>query len=63
MSYKISWQRDGTYAVEVMGPDDARRTVFPFEREADAKARIADEMWKAAMGASKERPRALKKPG
>jgi len=61
-TYKI-WQRGPTYAVEVTEPDGARRTVYRFAREAGAKAWIADERWKAAMGASKERPRALKKPG
>jgi len=60
-SYKIIWQAGPKYAVEVTGSDGVRRTVSPFEREADAKAWIADEKWKAAMGASKERPRALKK--
>jgi len=60
-TYKVIWQRDSSFAFEVTSPDEARRTVTSFEREADAKAWIADEKWKAAMGASKERPRALKK--
>jgi len=62
-AYKIIWQRNSSFAVEVTGPDEARRIVTSFEREADAKAWIADEKWKDAMGASKERPRAPKKPG
>jgi len=56
-AYKIIWQRNSSFAVEVTGPDEARRIVTSFEREADAKAWIADEKWKAAMGASKNRPR------
>ena len=62
-AYKIIWQRNSSFGVEVTGPDEASRIAISFEREADAKAWIADEKWKAAMGASKERPRALKKPG
>jgi hypothetical protein len=62
-AYKIICRRNSSFAVEVTGPDEARRIVTSFEREADAKAWIADEKWKAAMGASKERPRAPKKPG
>ena len=62
-TYKIIWQRDSSFAVEVTGPDEACRTVSPFEREADAKAWIADERWKAAMGASKSRPRSPAKLG
>jgi len=62
-TYKIIWQRDSSFAVEVTGPDEARRIITSFEREADAKAWIADEKWKAAMAASKERPRAPTKPG
>jgi len=62
-AYKVIWQRDSSFAVEVTGPDEARRIVTSFEREADAKAWIADEKWKAAMGASKNRPRSLTKPG
>jgi hypothetical protein len=62
-AYKVIWQRDSSFAVEVTGPDEAPRIVTSFEREADAKAWIADEKWKAAMGASKNRPRAPTKPG
>ncbi len=62
-TYKIIWQRDRSYAVEVTGPDEVGRIVTPFDREADARAWIADEKWKAAMAASKERPRAPTKPG
>ena len=62
-AYKIIWQRNSSFGVEVTGPDEARRIVTSFEREADAKAWIADERWKAAMGASKNRPRSLTKLG
>jgi len=62
-TYKVIWKRDNSFAVAVTGPDGARRTVSPFEREADAEAWIADEKWKDALAASKERPRAPKKPG
>jgi hypothetical protein len=62
-TYKIVWQRNNSFAVEVTGPDEARQIVTSFEREADAKAWIADERWKAAMGASKDRPRAPIKLG
>ena len=53
ITYKIVWQRDSSFAVEVTGPDEARRIVTSFEREADAKAWIADERWNAVMAASK----------
>jgi hypothetical protein len=62
-AYKIIWQRNSSFGVEVTGPDEARRIVAPFKREADAKAWIADEKWKAAMGASKNRPRSPAKLG
>ena len=62
-AYRIIWQRNSSFAVEVTGPDEARRIVTPFEREADARAWIADERWKVAMDASKNRPRASTKLG
>ena len=63
MNYRIIWQRNSSFAVEVTGSDGVPQVVTSFKREADAKAWIADERWKAAMGASKERPRASTKLG
>ena len=60
-TYKVSWRASSACAVEVTESDGVHKTVSPLDQEADAKAWIADEKWKAAMGASKERPRALKK--
>ena len=62
-AYKIIWQRNSSFGVEVTGPDEASRIAISFEREADAKAWIADERWKAAMGASKNRPQSPTKLG
>jgi len=62
-TYKVSWRASSACAVEVTESDGVHKTVSPLDQEADAKAWIADERWNVAMGASKERPWVLKKPG
>ena len=62
-TYKIIWQREHTYAVEVTARDGARRTVAPFKQEAEVRAWIAEAKWKAAMSASKGHTGPPKKSG
>jgi hypothetical protein len=48
-NYRVVWQADQTYSVEITAPDGSGPTVPSFKREADARKWIAEQTWKAAL--------------